>query len=78
MRESRTPGSARGVLSNGHSYRNILHGNWRAPSPGRKGDGIRWGASLRIKDLPTNSAKRIKDGILRGEAVPPIYVELLP
>ena len=23
MRESRTPGSARGVLSNGHSYRNI-------------------------------------------------------
>lgn len=23
MRESRTPGSARGVLSNGHSYRNV-------------------------------------------------------
>jgi hypothetical protein len=23
VRESRTPGSARGVLSNGHSYRNI-------------------------------------------------------
>ena len=24
MRESRTPGSARGVLSNGHSYRNFF------------------------------------------------------
>jgi hypothetical protein len=25
VRESRTPGSARGVISNEHSYRNIVH-----------------------------------------------------